>query len=120
MSIRSKSIYEEASPDDGVRMLVTNYWPRGVSRERAGLYKRVLAPSRPLLRAFKDGVIAWSEYEVRFLQEMRGADQREEIAALARQSRAETVTLLCACKDEAECHRRLLRELVEAEMAVQA
>jgi uncharacterized protein YeaO (DUF488 family) len=41
MPIRSKSIYDEAAPDDGARVLTTNYWPRGVSRERAGTYKRV-------------------------------------------------------------------------------
>jgi uncharacterized protein YeaO (DUF488 family) len=57
MPIRRKSIYQDASPDDGVRILATNYWPRGVSRERAGVYKRVLAPSRELLRLFKDEAI---------------------------------------------------------------
>lgn len=117
MPIRSKSIYDEAAADDGARVLTTNYWPRGVSRERAGTYMRVLAPSRELLRAFKDGVIDWAGYEPRYLDEMRGEKQREEIAALAERARVETITVMCACKEEAECHRRLLRQLIERQMA---
>ena len=51
MGVQCKSIYDPADPADGVRVLTTNYWPRGISRERAGTYKRVLGPSRELLRA---------------------------------------------------------------------
>ena len=97
-------------------MLTTNYWPRGVSRERAGTYKRVLGPSRELLRAFKDGEIDWAGYEPRYLEEMQGEQARAEIAALAQQAASETVTVMCMCKDESQCHRRLLRELIEKEM----
>lgn len=113
MSVRGKSIYEPASPDDGTRVLTTNYWPRGVSKERAGIYKRVLGPSRDLLRGFKDGAVEWPEYEVRYLEEMRGEAQQQEIAALADVARTETVTIMCVCKDDAQCHRRLLRRLIE-------
>ena len=112
MDVRAKSIYEDASPDDGMRVLTTNYWPRGISRERGGTYLRVLGPSRPLLRAFKDGEIAWPQYEVAYLAEMQEARAQAEIACLAETARDETVTLMCMCKDEAECHRRLLRDLV--------
>lgn len=117
MPIRSKSIYDEASPADGARVLATNYWPRGVSRERAGTYKRLLAPSRELLRSFKDGMIEWDAFEPAYREQMTGEAQRAEIAALARQAATETVTVMCACREEAQCHRRLLRELIEKEMA---
>jgi len=116
MPVLSKSIYDPAAPEDGMRVLTTNYWPRGISRERAGLYKRVLAPSRPLLRAFKDGEIGWPAYEVRYLEEMRGESQRAEIAELARAATSGSVTVMCVCRDDAECHRRLLRELIAREM----
>lgn len=116
MPIRSKRVYDEASPDDGVRVLTMNYWPRGVSKERAGTYKRLLAPSRDLLRAFKDGTVDWSEFEMRYLDEMRAPEQRGEITALAGLAAERTVTVMCACIDEAQCHRRLLRELIEHDM----
>jgi uncharacterized protein YeaO (DUF488 family) len=88
-----------------------------VSRERAGTYKRVLAPSRELLRSFKDGAIPWEAFEPAYREQMTGEQQRVEIAALARQAAAETVTVMCACRDDAQCHRRLLRDLIEKEMA---
>jgi uncharacterized protein YeaO (DUF488 family) len=120
MPVRGKSIYDPAEPDDGLRVLTTNYWPRGISRERAGVYKRVLAPSRPLLRAFKDGEIGWPEYEVRYLEEMEGGEQRAAIAALAEAAAAGTVTVMCTCRDDAQCHRLLLRELIERPMSTVA
>ncbi|TAK56198.1 MAG: DUF488 family protein [Dehalococcoidia bacterium] len=116
MPVRAKSIYEEATPDDGVRILTTNYWPRGVSKERAGTYIRALAPTRELLHAFKDGEIGWPEYEKRYLAEMEGDRQREEIARIAGLAQTETVTVMCMCKDERMCHRSLLRTLIEQEM----
>ncbi len=116
MPVRAKSIYEEASPDDGVRILTTNYWPRGVTKERAGTYVRALAPTRELLHAFKGGEIDWPEYKRRYLAEMEGERQREEIARIAELARTETVTVMCMCKDENICHRGLLRSLIEQRM----
>jgi uncharacterized protein YeaO (DUF488 family) len=120
MPIRSKNIYEPAAPEDGLRVLTTNYWPRGVTKERAGTYLRALGPSRDLLRAFRDGQMSWEQYEVRYLEEMLAEKPQAEIQRLADLSRDETVTVMCMCKDEAQCHRRLLRDLIEAEMAVSA
>lgn len=120
MPIRSKDVYEPPSPDDGLRVLTTNYWPRGVSKERAPNYVRALGPSRDLLRAFKDGEITWEQYAVKYLDEMRADKPHSEIQRLAELSRNETVTVMCMCKDEAQCHRRLLRELIEAQIAVTA
>ena len=116
MPVRSKSIYEPASPDDGTRVLATNYWPRGVSKERAGTYMRILAPSRELLRAFKDGQIEWAEFELRYIDEMRAPDKQPALDDVAAMAERETVTVMCVCKDEAQCHRRLLRALIEARM----
>jgi uncharacterized protein YeaO (DUF488 family) len=112
MPVFGKSIYDPAAPADGLRVLTTNYWPRGISRERAGVYKRVLAPSRALLRAFKDGAIDWPAYRAAYLEEMRGPEQRAEIDALARAAQDGAVTVMCTCREDAQCHRALLRALV--------
>lgn len=120
MAVQSKSIYEEEAPGDGVRVLTTNYWPRGVSRARAGVYKRVLGPSRPLLRAFKDGEIDWPAYEARYLEEMAAEPARLEIEELAQLALTDTVTVMCMCKDEDQCHRRLLRDLIAAATSIPA
>jgi uncharacterized protein YeaO (DUF488 family) len=117
MTIKSKRIYDEAAPDDGQRVLTMNYWPRGISRERAGTYIRILAPSRELLRSFKGGAIEWPAFERAYRAEMTGDAQRAEIQRLAALASSGDVTVMCACVDEAQCHRRLLRELIATEMA---
>ena len=117
MPVRTKSIYAEPSRDDGERVLATSYWPRGVTRERAGTYIHALAPSRDLVRAFKDGNVPWTEFRRRYLAEMRGERQRLEIAHLAGLARAKTVTVMCMCPDDRHCHRRLLGGLIEKEAA---
>jgi uncharacterized protein YeaO (DUF488 family) len=117
MPLHCKSVYEPVGSDDGIRLLTTNYWPRGVSKERGGVYKRILGPSRDFLRAFKAGEISWPEYEHRYLRLMQESGSRAEIAAIAELAQTQMVTIMCMCKDEAQCHRRLLRVLIEAAMA---
>jgi uncharacterized protein YeaO (DUF488 family) len=117
MPLKCKSVYEPAEPGDGLRVLTTNYWPRGISKERGGLYKRILGPERDNLRAFKAGEMDWPSYEERYLSLMRGAAQQTEIAFLAEAARTQTVTIMCLCKDETQCHRLLLRRLIEGAMA---
>jgi uncharacterized protein YeaO (DUF488 family) len=116
MAVRAKSVYEPAEPGDGLRVLTTNYWPRGVSKDRVGVYKRILGPARELLHAFKSGEIGWPEYRRQYLELMRGEEQRAEIEALAETARTQTVTIMCMCKDANECHRHLLQGLIEEAM----
>lgn len=48
--IQIKRAYEEASKDDGLRILVERLWPRGVTKEQAaiGLWLKDVAPSTEL------------------------------------------------------------------------
>ncbi len=117
MGVREKSIYDPPAPDDGHRVLTTNYWPRGISLERAGTYVRALAPTRGLLRAFKDGEIDWPAYRERYLAEMQGDEQRRLIGELAAEARRGVVTVMCVCRETEQCHRFLLRTLIEQAMA---
>lgn len=112
--VRSKRIYDSPDPADGHRVLATQYWPRGVSRESVDEYTRILAPSRALLHAFRAGDLSWPEYSSRYLDEMRGESQQAEIHRLAKLARSETITVMCVCSDESICHRSLLRELITA------
>jgi uncharacterized protein YeaO (DUF488 family) len=105
-------------PDDGARILVTRYRPRGVSKadERWDAWMPELGPSRELHAAVygKHGPpISWDEYRARYLKEMES--QQYRITGLAQQIAAgERITLLCssACEDPARCHRSLLAELI--------
>ena len=123
MPVATKRWNDPSSPDDGFRVLVSRYRPRGVSRDKESWdeWWPELGPSRELHAAFygKTGPpLPFAEYVPRYLEEMRG--QVFRIRALAdRAAAGETITLLCssACVDPERCHRTLLKGLVEAAAA---
>lgn len=118
MKIKTRRWNDPVEPDDGARILVTRYRPRGVRKEdeRWDAWIKELAPSVALHAAVygKSGPpISWDEYRKRYLAEMESQDYR--ILGLAQQVAAgERITLLCssACTDAARCHRTLLAELI--------
>jgi uncharacterized protein YeaO (DUF488 family) len=122
-TIHTRRWDDPAGPDDGVRVLVTRYRPRGLAKadETWDEWDANLAPSVALhAAAYGKGVlkIPWTTYRVSYLSEMK--QQRDRIAALAdRVAAGQTITLLCssACDRESRCHRSLLKELIEAEVA---
>jgi len=117
--VRTKRWNDPADPDDGFRLLVTRYRPRGVKKadETWQEWWPEMGPSRALHAAFwgKSGrPITFEQYRPRYLEEMRG--QTFRIRALAdRAAAGETITLLCssACVDPARCHRTLLAKLID-------
>lgn len=111
-NVATKSIYERAEPGDGLRVLVTQYWPRGIAQDAVDEYVRALAPSRGLLHAYRNGELDWPRYRHQYLLEMESEFAKREIHRLAKIARSERITLMCVCKYEEQCHRSLLRELV--------
>ena len=124
MPLKTKRWDEPKEPDDGHRVLITRYRPRGVSKEQEtwDAWEPALGPSKELLAAFKTEAASpmqWTQYRRRYLDEQRR--NRPMIEALAKRLGAgEAITLLCSssCVRESRCHRSLLRELVEAAMKV--
>lgn len=119
MAVHTKRWNDPAGPDDGFRLLICRYRPRGVEREqeRWDGWCAALAPSREL-HAARYGkhapAIDFETYEQRFRAEMEF--QAFWISAFAeRVSKGETITLLCssACTDETRCHRTIVKALIE-------
>jgi uncharacterized protein YeaO (DUF488 family) len=120
MKIKTKRWDDPAEADDGYRLLVTRYRPRGVAKadETWDAWDKELGPSVELHAAAygKGGrlTLTWDIYRQRYLKEMLA--QKEKIKALADRVRAgETITLLCSsqCVREDRCHRSLLKALIE-------
>src|SRR5262249_12886774 len=117
---KTKRWNDPVDADDGVRLLVCRFRPRGVRREDEAWdsWLPQLGPSKDLHASVygKHGdPISWDQYVLRYLAEMKA--QTFWIGALAeRVRRGETLTLLCssACTDADRCHRTLLRDLVES------
>lgn len=126
--IRTASLYPlatlEARTAGTARVLVTRYWPRGVKRDAVDYWLPTLAPSRGLLKAYKNG-IPWETFATCYRAEMMMPPHNTltsgEINVLDFISeRHSALTLLCVehCprdgqdEHDVRCHRRLLRELL--------
>lgn len=119
--IRTRRWNDPAEPDDGLRVLITRYRPRGLKKadETWDLWFKDLGPSEELLADFHGKgpagrAIEWDEYKPRYLEEMK--QRTALIESLARQvDEGQRLTLLCssACTDPGRCHRNLLKRLVE-------
>src|SRR5439155_24786039 len=107
--IAIKRVYDEASPDDGTRVLIMRLWPRGIRKDRVDTWLRELGPVVELLRAFRGGTIDWDEYRRRYLAGLSRPEANTQIAEVRELARAGRVTLLCGCPDEERCHRSFLR-----------
>ncbi len=110
--------------EDGTRILIMRYWPRGVRKAQFDAWYRDLAPSADLLRAFKalgetppdsfalgPGNPGWDRLVARYHTEMRV--QQESLRELIeRHSAGEVITLLCGCHDPGRCHRTHLANMI--------
>ena len=123
MPIRTKRWDEPREDEDGLRILVTRFRPRGLPKELEtwDIWRKNLAPSPALVKAFREKnhkSITWEVYRATYLREMQ-----EQTAAIDQFASAvaagHTITLLCSatCFREARCHRSLLRELIEKRVA---
>jgi uncharacterized protein YeaO (DUF488 family) len=118
--VKTKRWNDEPAPDDGFRVLISRFRPRGLTKEKETWdeWWPELGPSRALHAAYygKAGTpLPFAQYMARYLEEMGG--QVFRIRALAdRAAAGETITLLCssACVDPERCHRTLLKRLIEA------
>ena len=109
--IRLKRVYDDASPDDGTRVLVDRLWPRGLSREAAhvDLWLKDLAPSDDLRRWFNHDPERWPEFRKRYRAEL--AENSEDLEKLRRLVAGKRpVTLLFAAKDTEHNNAVVLKE----------
>ena len=111
--LRLKRAYEPAFPEDGVRVLVDRLWPRGLSRDKAGidLWLKEVAPSDALRRWFGHQSARWAEFKRRYRQEL---DQNPAAVARLRRMVDENgcVTLLFAARDFDHNNAIVLREVL--------
>lgn len=112
--ISTKSIYQPREESDGIRILITRFYPRGVKKDHFDVWIRELAPSPSLLQSYKQGQRNWDEFKNTFLSEMRDSiDSLEIIHALHQQNVVKNVTLLCYERDGTPCHRHIVKNIIE-------
>lgn len=98
-TLHIKRIYEPAARSDGARVLVDRIWPRGMSKEKAGLdlWLKDIAPSTQLRKWFGHDPERFAEFRKRYRAELKGKD--EAIAELGKLPQ-KNVTLLYSAHDE--------------------
>ena len=113
MSVRVKRIYDRASADDGYRVLVDRVWPRGISKDEAGLdeWARELAPSKDLRKWFGHKPERFDEFRTRYRAELEAHE--DELKALRGRSRRGTVTLLFGARDTEHNNAVVLAEVLK-------
>lgn len=114
--IQRKRIYEEASADDGKRVLVDRVWPRGVSKEKAQLdeWLKDVSPSPDLRKWFGHQPERFEAFREAYQKELADIPERQESVAKLQEWSAEgTVTLVFAAKDQTHNHVIVLQDFID-------
>jgi len=116
MKVGIKRVYEQPALSDGVRVLVDRLWPRGLTKERAGIteWLRDLAPSNELRHWYHARPDHWLDFRKKYLQELAQPDHLaglQQLYELAHKKKR--LTLLFASKNETLNNAVVLKELLE-------
>jgi uncharacterized protein YeaO (DUF488 family) len=114
MNIKIKRVYEQPDKDDGRRILVDRLWPRGLTKEEAGvdLWLKDIAPSTELRKWFGHDPDRWEEFKERYRAELAEADKMEVLRDIAERAEEENVTLLFGAKDTRHNDARALEAFI--------
>jgi uncharacterized protein YeaO (DUF488 family) len=99
--IKIKRVYEQASKDDGFRILVDRLWPRGMTKAKAhvDLWFKEISPSQALRKWYGHEPEKWPEFQKRYKAEL--ATLPEEMTKLKKLLKEHPkVTLVYGAKDE--------------------
>ena len=108
-----KRVYEAKSDDDGFRILVDRLWPRGETKEKAGvdLWLKEVAPSNELRKWFGHDPEKWDEFKKRYIEELRAnPDAVSELKQAIRGHKK--VTMVYGAKDEERNQAVVLRDFL--------
>lgn len=110
--IKLKRIYDEASKDDGYRVLVDRLWPRGISKKDSHLdeWNKEIAPSTELRKWFDHKESRFEEFTLRYLGELKVKEK--ELKELRERTKGKAVCLLYAAKDPEINQAIVLKDLL--------
>jgi len=114
LTLHTKSIYDDKTSSDGIRILITRFYPRGVKKERFDLWIRDASPTPNLLKEYKKGLIVWPEFSKRFRKQLTSLEEsKAAIDRLAELSKSADITLLCYEREGENCHRTIVKSRLE-------
>ncbi|SDQ40263.1 Uncharacterized conserved protein YeaO, DUF488 family [Thermostaphylospora chromogena] len=114
VDVRVRRVYDEAEPGDGTRVLVDRVWPRGLTKDAAGLdeWAKDVAPSTELRKWYGHDPEKFAEFRDRYLAELAEPARREAFDRLRDLARQGPVTILTATRDVSHSHAAVLTGLL--------
>src|SRR5207253_2280315 len=114
--IQCKRAYSPAGDDDGYRVLVDRLWPRNCPKASLPLDEWLadVAPSTELRKAFKGGAVDFTEFTLRYRQELSA--RPEHWWGLLAKACAGTLTLIYSAHDPAANNAVVLAQWLEEEL----
>lgn len=113
MNVQVRRVYDDRATQGGFHVLVDRLWPRGVTKEKAGidLWCKEMAPSNELRKWFHENKISrHKSFVTKYKRELRTA------TAVIRQVLAGhgDITLVTAVTDIEHSHTPVLKEFIES------
>lgn len=108
-----KRIYDVFSEEDGYRVLVDRFWPRGVTKEKAKLngWAKDISPSNDLRKWFGHKPDRFVEFKRLYLEELRSDKMKsKKVMELVEIGKSQKLTLLYGAKDSVHNHAVVLKE----------
>jgi uncharacterized protein YeaO (DUF488 family) len=101
-AVKVRRVYDAAGDEDGQRILVDRLWPRGITKDKAGidLWLKDIAPSHALRTRFHGKPADWDAFRAAYAAELKGEEAQAAVRELRSRLRRGPVTLLHAARDE--------------------
>ena len=115
-TIAIQRAYDDPAAEDGYRVLVDRFWPRGRSKAVLKLdeWARDLAPSAELIGWFGHDPARWEEFRKRYRAELALPAQRERLRALLHAAGGrQRITLVYGARSDTENQAVVLRDVLE-------
>jgi uncharacterized protein YeaO (DUF488 family) len=121
MTVRIVRLGNDRFPDEGLRIGTVRRPPRGVrkseysSRNFYDVWLPTLAPSAETVKLAQKAKTAsdWARFGRKYRAEMAAPGNRAMLDLLAALSHQTNFSVGCYCADESQCHRSVLRALLE-------
>lgn len=121
-SIQVKRVYEPATPEDGLRVLVDRQWPQGLSKAeaQAALWMREAAPSDNLSDWYGQDPDKFAAFRERYREELDAKANAAFVYTMERSLKEENVTLLFAAQDFVHSNAAVLAAWLEERLSDRA
>lgn len=115
MIIKIKRAYAQSSKDDGYRILIDKFWPRGLTKEKAqvNLWLKYIAPSDNLRKWFDHDKSKWEEFKTSYWHELDLGKSKTKLQRIRKRFKKETITLVYGAKEEKYNNAVALKEYIE-------